>query len=262
MQKKMGFENLTGVDISKDAISTLEKNISNVRGIVSPVNHTPLADNAYDLVVSQFGFEYAGALEDVCASAREMTRLLKTNGQFVALCHIKKGGIYEEVNAHLHAIKQIEDTHFIPAAKFVFQAAFAVEAKGNEENKRAYQRASQELAGPVEALSSWIEKNQLISKEIVGLARHLHNGTIDMFNRRRAFSLEDIIGWLEGMSLEIQAYKGRMNSMLRAALSEDEANKVLDVFKSTGFKVKELDKLFLENDNKPVAWILHANGSQ
>ncbi len=258
--KKLGMVNLTGVDISKDAISTLEKNILGVRGIVSPVNQIPLKDNTFDIAVSQFGFEYAGDINNICETAREMARLIKKDGRIVTLCHIKGGGIDEEVSEHILSVQQIEDTHFIVAAKQLFQAAFAVEQDATEINKSTYQHATQKLSRPVEMLSAWIKDNQNKASEIVGLARHLHAGTIDMFNRRRAFDLTDIIGWLEGMSAEMQAYKGRMLSMKRAALSEAEANKILDAFNAAGLTVEKLDKLFLQDDDKPVAWILQAQG--
>ena len=256
--RNIGMQHLTGVDISKDAISNLEKNIPNVSGVVSAVDKTPFESNMFDMVVSQFGFEYAGSQDDVCAAALEMTRLVKKTGEFTALCHIRNGGIHEEVSGHLASIEEIININFIPAAKNVFKLAHAIELEASEENKSSYQRATDNLVEPINKLISWINNNPSPEGQVVKLAKHLYNGSIEMFNKRNKLTLEDTIGWLEGMSGEIQAYDGRMRSMQKAALSDVEANEILQVFKSAGFTVEKLDKLFLGNAPTPVAWILKA----
>lgn len=254
-----GVGNLTGVDISSDAIATMMKNFPDAHGVVSAVEGTPLEGGFYDMVVSQFGFEYAGAHKNVLATATEMARLLGSNGRFTALCHIENGGIDEEVGGHLTHIAQIENTGFIDVSKAVFKAADDLETNPTLANKQGYERAVALMGGPRDMLVNWIGTNQSTAGKSVELAQHLYNGTLQMFGRRQAYALTDILKWLDGMDAEIQAYKGRMASMQSAALSQTEAQDILNVFTGAGFVVETLDKLYLRGDTKPAAWILKAN---
>ena len=252
-----GYKNLSGVDISKEAISTLETAIPNAKGIVAPVDNTGLADSSYDMVVSQFGFEYAGSSDQVLAAAGEMARLVAGDGQFAALCHIEGGGIELECSGHLAHIEAVENTGFIDAAKAVFTAAFKVDSQPGQDTMAAYQKTVEQLGGPRGALVAWIENNRAAG-EIAALANHLLTGTADMFGRRKAFALSDITGWLDGMNGEINAYRGRMTSMKQAALSGVDAGNILSVFEKNGFKTAPPEKLYMGGEDIPAAWILRA----
>ncbi len=253
-----GFTDLSGVDISDAAIKAMQGEFTSAHGIVAPVENTGLADGGYDMVVSQYGFEYAGSARQVLAAAREMARLVCAGGQFTALCHIKDGGIEQEVSGHLHDIKTITKTGFILAAKAVFKKAQELETMPTTERKNAYEQAVSGLTGPRDKLTTWITDGSEHASEIHKLGQHLYSGTVDLFARRKAYSLADILAWLDGMQREIDAYKGRMLSMKQAALSEKAARTILDVFKEAGFEVEEPQEFYLEDDTKPAAWILKA----
>ncbi len=254
----LGFSELTGADISSDAIATLKTTLPTVIGVVAPADKTGLEEGAYAYVTSQFGFEYAGGRRQVLAAAREMARLICKGGRFTALCHIQGGGIEQEVSGHLQEIEQIERIGFGQAAGAVFKTAFAAEATPSQTTKEAYDKAAAKLATPRDELVAYISSKGGANDPMNALAAHLYNGTLEMFTKRRAYSLEDITGWLGGMSAQITAYRGRMQSMKAAALSEDLAQDILSEFKSAGFKIEPLDKMYLGTDEKPAAWILKA----
>ncbi|MBN4055841.1 class I SAM-dependent methyltransferase [bacterium AH-315-J23] len=256
--KANGFTDLSGVDISHDAIASMQKEFPNAVGIVASVDATGLTDGRYDLVVSQYGFEYAGSNRQVMAAAHEMTRLVSNEGQFIALCHIKGGGIEQEVSGHLHDIKGLAKFGFITASKAVFLALDAAERTPTLTSKMAYEKATQALADPRDKLTAWIKTGQGSGSEIHRLGQHLYNGTIALFARRKAFSLADIMSWLDGMQNEIDAYKGRMQSMKQSALSEKDACNILSVFKDVGFATDKPEQFYLSGDDKPAAWILRA----
>jgi len=256
--KANGFENLSGVDISNDAIAAMQNEFPHAAGVVRSVDATGLAGASYDLVVSQFGFEYAGSNRQVLAAAREMARLVSNNGQFIALCHIKGGGIEQEVNGHLRDIKDMTKLGFIAASKAVFVALDAAEKLPTPSTKIAYEKARQALSDPRDELTKWINKGQGGGSEIHKLGQHLYSGTVDLFTRRKAFSLTDITNWLDGMQSEIDAYKGRMQSMRQSALSEKDARNILSVFKDAGFETDKPEQFFLTGDKKPAAWVLRA----
>ncbi len=250
-----GFSNLSGVDISDAAIKAMQSEFPKAKGIVAPVDKTGLDPGRYGLVVSQYGFEYAGSEGQKLAAAKEMTRLLRPGGQFIALCHIKDGGIEQEVMRHLADIKLLVKTNFIPAAKAVFMAADQAEKTPTPGTIQIYQDAVKDLSNPRGRLTAWIGSGQGGS-EIHKLGQHLYSGTVDLFNRRKAYVLGDILGWLDGMQSEIDAYRGRMLSMKQAALSEKDVYKILEVFSQSGFEIEVPRKFYLQNTEKPAAWSL------
>ena len=237
--KACGLSNLTGVDISPDAITTLKAAFPDVTGVAAPADATGLDDAAFDMVASQFGFEYA----DVSKAAREAARLVKSGGQFVALAHIETGAIETEVTAQLSDARAITDTAFIPLAK----ALFKVDMSGGSDAD--FEAA---LARFSPAQTELLE----IAKRTGGLAEHLYRGTQTLYQGRVGYHLSDVEGWLDGMAAEIAAFTGRMESMRQASLSEDAAQAILDVFKTLGLNALPLDVLMLGTDK--VAWIIRA----
>ena len=255
---KMGFTNLAGIDISDAAIAAMQSTITGAIGIVGPVDKMPLKDNHYDLVVSQFGFEYAGEEKAVLNTAKEAVRILKPHGKFVAVCHIEGGGIDKEVGIHLAAINDLEATGFVQASKDFFIALNADETHPGDKNKQAFERASQALAAPRDALTKWLSQGLAGDEQIKQLGQHLFAGAADLFARRHAYALEDITGWLDGMQYEIDAYRGRMSSMQKAALNEKTCEAILDVFRQDGYEPLSPQSLHFGNETLPAAWILKA----
>ena len=255
---RLGFNNLTGIDISEDAINAMKAAIPGAIGFVSPVNAMPFDDKSYDLIVSQFGFEYAGNETHVLATAQEIARLLNPGGKFVAVCHVKDGGIEREVAGHLSAISKLENCGFVETSRTLFEAVFKFEADASEENKTALGQAGDALARPREQLLAWLQAGPIGGDQIRQLGQHLYSGAMDLYDRRQAYALEDITGWLDGMQFEINAYKGRMASMKSAALDQARGEAILSNLENAGFKAAPLAHLFLSGDDEPAAWILKA----
>ncbi len=251
----LGFANLSGVDISEHAINTMLEEFPNAKGYVAGVDDTNLASGSFDIIVSQFGFEYAGDLARQKKTCIEIARLLKEGGKFIALCHIKDGAISDEVALHLSQIKNIENTGFINAAKKLFTALDAVEKSASSLAAAGYRSALEKLEKPREELIAFIANN---SGQIQSLAAHLLAGTGELFERRKAYDLSDITGWLDGMQSEINAYKGRMASQKHASLGEDDITRLQAVLHKHGMQCDKARTLTMENDDKPAAWILQA----
>ncbi|WP_371397157.1 class I SAM-dependent methyltransferase [Fretibacter rubidus] len=237
--KACGLSNLTGVDISPDAITTLKAAFPEVTGVAAPADATGLSDASFDMVASQFGFEYA----DVSKAATEAARLIKPGGAFVALAHIQTGAIETEVAAQLSDARAITDTAFIPLAK----ALFKVDMSGGSDA---------DFEAALARFSPAQEQLLTIARRTGGLAEHLYRGTQTLYQGRIGYNLSDINGWLDGMAAEIAAFTGRMDSMRQAALSESEAQSVLDILTRSDMDVTPLDILTLGTDK--VAWIIRA----
>lgn len=255
---RLGFQDVSGIDISDDAIAAMQSSIPNAKGMVGPVDKMPFGDANFDLVVSQYGFEYAGGEDAILKTTQEIARVLKDDGHFIAVCHIKDGGIDREVRGHLTAIETLENTGFIRASKDLFHALYAAYNDPIEASKQNFNTAAAALIEPREALNQFINASGAADDQIKQLAQHLMAGAADLYKRHQAYALEDVMGWLTGMQSEIDAYKGRMASMRNAALDEAVCQSLLSVFESAGYSPASPTPLHFGDEPHPAAWILKA----
>lgn len=237
----MGLSDLTGVDISAYAIRTLKTEFPNAVGFVASADETGLESQSFDVVASQFGFEYAHAPK----AAAEAARLLAKGGQFLALAHSSDSAIKAEVSCLGGDARALIDSGFISTAREMFIA----EMTG----------ASDEvLARAVKAFSLPQAQVLAIAKRAGGLAAHLYQGTQTLYQKRRAYAVLDITGWLDGMEAEISAFLGRMDSMQNAALSQQQAQAVLTALTEGGLTAQPLEKFISKTSGDTIAWIICA----
>lgn len=212
--KKIDGKSLLGVDISADALRIAEQSINGFRGIVASIDALPFEDNSADLIVSQFGFEYAGV-----AAADEIHRVLKPNGRFIAIAHMTGGAIEAECQGHLDRLDIIKNSGFIPRTTTLVTEMLAFDRSGAAQYTPQLQNTIQAFQRAQNKLLPLIKDHKL--------AGHLFSGARQLFENRQNYEPEAIYGWLTGMSGEIDAYHGRMNSMLGAALTDGDIAKIL-----------------------------------
>ena len=239
----LGIGDITGVDISREAIQTLKTEFPNVRGVVASADATGLPSGSFDVVASQFGFEYA----DPIKAAGEAARLLKPDGQFLALAHSRDSAIEAEVSALGGDAKAIRDSGFIAAASAMFRADMSGASDA------VFDKTAQTFAAPqTEVLN--------IAKRSGGLAAHLYEGTQTLYQQRLRYNLSDIIGWLNGMESEINAFIGRMDSMQGAALSDVDVKAILRALEQGGLTAAQPEKFTSASTGDVLGWVIFAKG--
>lgn len=236
-----GFTDLTGADISDAAIVALKDACPTAKGVVCPANETPFKDGAFTIVASQFGFEYAGAEQ----TASEIARLVAPGGTFIALAHKSGSAIEQEVLSKRAEAQAIKDTGFTDVAKNLFKV------DKTDGDDTAFGEALQAFRGPQDQLLE-------IAKSAGGLAGHLYQGTQQLYERRRSYDLADMTGWIDGMATEVEAYVGRMQSMVEAALTQKDLEAVLDKLKQAGLTCSDPETLVSGPQNEQLAWIIKA----
>lgn len=234
-------------DYSESAIRGLEKKYPGVRGVACDAGATPFADGEFDIVASQFGLEYANA-----SAFDEAARLVSRGGVLVAIVHMKKGAIFDECAGNLGAIQAIQEARLLPLARQAFDAGFAV-AAGNAP-QAAFREADRKLAPAVESLKEILGKvGQLAAG---GLIQRLGQDLAQMYQRMEAYVPEEVRDWLDHMEKEVLAYTGRMQSMVNAALDEDEIKKLSARLTAAGLTVDTYDVLRMRANKEPAAWIV------
>lgn len=168
----------------------------------------PLESGSYDIVTSQFGIEYAGL-----DAINEIARLPVSGGRLALLLHHRHGGIYRQCSASLDAIRILQESHFIPRTIETFKAGFA--AYRGESNSNVPD-AAVKMNSAIKAVESIMIKHG--SGVADGIVIRFYKDIATIHSRLPKFEKSEVLGWLEGMQQELEAYAERMASMCAAAI--------------------------------------------
>ena len=238
------------LDYSPSALSALQKRYPKALCAAADAARPPFADASFDIVASQFGAEYAGV--ECLVQAAE---LVAPGGVLAAVMHLHEGAIYAECLANLHAIEAIHECRIMPLARAAFNAGFDVNAKRG--SVATFKQAEQAFTPAVRALEQIIEgSGQAIA---AGLPSKLYGDIAHMYQRMSAYERSDIVTWLDGMEMQLQAYAGRMSSMLECALNETELEQLQSKLVSKQLQVTRCVKLEMGEKKEAAAWLLECH---
>lgn len=237
------------VDYSMSAVDELRKRFPEVEGVACDARKIPYKDGEFDIVVSQFGIEYAGP-----EAFTEAARLVATGGTITALAHLADGAINRECADNLAVAIALREAQLMSLARDAFKAGFDLIAGKISEPE--FQEADKRLAPAVEVAKRILrDKGPLAAG---GLLARLYRDIGHMYTRMQNYVPGEIFAWFDGMSDELVSYEGRMASMTRCALDEPDVQSLASNIRSMGFTVEPPDVLSLAESGNPAAWILTA----
>ena len=238
-----GLTDLTGADASPDALRLLHRALPDAVPVEAPADALPLGERSFDLVTSQFGFEYAGD-----AAASEMARVLADGGRLAALVHMKGSLIEREVAGHADAVEAVAESGFSAAARRLIETEFAFRrGEATEDEVRAAQAA---FDAPQRALFAAVQARP------GGLGQHLYDGFRQLYQRQQAYDLSDVTAWLDGMDAAVAAFRGRMTTMRAAARDEAAMAGIARQLEEGGLSDVAFEGFTLPGDEAPSAWRL------
>jgi SAM-dependent methyltransferase len=209
----------------------------------------PYKNDVFDLVVSQFGLEYAGA-----EAFAEAARVTRGDGEFHALVHKTQGAIYAECRENLSVLQAIETSDLLGR----FDAALAVfrkidkgraSAKAGERKQMDFMRALESLYADIAARPQGSARAH--GERLVGDVRQL-------LSRRAAYAPQDIDGWVAGQRRDLTAFSLRMRSMLDAAVDETDLAGIGEGMRAAGLTQVATSELVLDQGSRAAAWIVSA----
>lgn len=231
---------LAAADISAEALRILKERLPATETILCGADKMPLDSQSFDLVVSQFGVEYAGL-----DAFDEAARLVKEKGSLCLLCHYQNGFIDALNQEQLRGARLCSQLGFIDLAMSLSRAAFSDSQEQLKNAEKAFIPAERQLAQSV-------KENQL------GVHNHLYFGFRQLFERRRNYDLSDITDWLEGMRGDVEKNILRLIEMCNAALSDDKASEVKLRLENSGLQNVTCEPFTLDDHDKPLAWSFRA----
>lgn len=253
----LGLSQLTGVDVSEEALTVMKEKISPAIGICAQVDDIPQPDESFDLVVSQYGVEYAGNREKLLRSFQEMSRILKPSGSITIIAHAKNGVIYEGCKTSLNNAARLEESGFINATAKIVSILHG--DKGLQKGVHL-QEGMTRLNQAAEPIMTWLTKTDSQRDEFARFAYHILQSSHKLITNHNAYSKTDSLKWLSSIESEIDAYKGRMMSMTNAALTKAEISELIQKLSvdPKNFMFEPTEEFYFGSNRKLAAWVIRA----
>ena len=237
---------ITAVDLSAKAITSIGERFPGVAGVVANALEVPLESSKYDVVTSQFGIEYAGA-----GAVDEALRLLAPGGYFAALLHHSGSAIHRDCAAGLDAVTRLLDAEFFPLAIDFFGKGF--DALGGAD-RAPYDAAAKRFNPAVKAVESIFEAH---GQDVAGGAvAQLYSDVSRMHQNIAQYDRDELLGWLQQMADRLGGYRGRMASMVAAAVDPDTFEQICEKIHKAGLETGKGGPLHAPDQAAPLAWAL------
>lgn len=231
-----------GLDLSLSALKSLRARSGNVHCVLATAARPPFKTESIDVLVSQFGLEYAGL-----GAIDSTSRLLKAGGVFAAIFHLKNGAIYDECESNRQAIIRLKESHFLPCAKALFSPPLSA-----SDRQKSQERFVQALT-VVDAVLK-----QHGAGVAGGTVQRLRADVLRMVQNPNAFSQDEVVNWITGMGAELDAYSGRMSAMMAAALDENEMEEIQAILNTNGLRPVLCETMKMGVRQEKAAWALIA----
>jgi SAM-dependent methyltransferase len=233
-------------DYSLSAVQSVQKKYPSVKGVSSDAKYLPFQSASFDVVVSQFGIEYAG--KDAFTQCAE---LVTHSGIFAAIVHLENGAIYKECEESLQASQKTAEIRVLELARIAFKAAY--DLLDGKANRDTFVQADKNFSPAVNKMKSiLIEKGKDVAG---GTVYGLFNDLGHMYGDIEAYHPKDVFEWIDKMIFELEAYSARMSSMLNAAVGELELQKIIELVTNQNMSVMRKGQLSF-SEGKPAAWFL------
>ncbi len=257
-QQQRSFE-VTGIDFaSTTPLETLAER-DDLKGLLANIKfipecrmeHTGLPSGYFDLVMSQFGFEYG----DTVAAIAEVDRLLNAQGgRFAAMMHHKDSAVLSEQRDSRRQINYCDRSQLFEIVGKMLALQEKLEQQGS---LTAIQRQrGNELWGQFDQK---IKKAKRFSREFKNpsFLEFFCGNLLAIYDQKHAntMSIEDKRGILKNIEEEGQRFRDRMNDLHLAAVDDKRLDKMKQLLKSHGFNISRLEPFDYKNQFFCIALI-------
>ncbi len=231
---------LVGLDYAEAAArqtSNLAGPGSATTGVAAAITAAPFKDQVFDIIVSQFGLEYAGM-----SAFEEAGRLLAPQGVMRAIIHYKDGAIHQECRNNAEMVGAIRRSGLIDDTKRFFSAV----------------QAHQQDAAQIMNTANVLRGNQTADVPARPVVQYVVDAVLRFVNRPQAFARQEVLHWLDGVAAELDVYAARMNAMVGAAMDEKMLQSVSGSLSAKNIAVHQLGPMYLGGVTAPAAWKFEA----
>lgn len=217
----------------------------------TPIEDIPLKSQSVDLIISQFGYEYS----DTLAASVEVSRLLKSGGQFRALIHHSASPVTLQSQSAVQQILLCQRSELTDTAAKLIKRLRALKKK-----KRAAEK--DEKARELRELFNRMSNRLLEYGDRLPDSSHVNYfinelGSLFDASKTRTMSVSKKLEILDKMDEDSALYLERMQSMLKAACDDDRIKILCSELISNGLTVKQ--PVEFESQGDKFAWVIEAD---
>jgi len=207
----------------------------------TPAESLPFDDASFDILVSQYGLEYA----DLEAGLDEAARVLKPGGTLRWLAHSGDSAIVAQGRGQLREIRML----LARRGPFARMQAF-VEAQGVGARLK---RATRDLTGALREAEAYCHEHPEAQ-----LLRQLCAGILDTANNLARYRPDDVTRWLEDNRLRLRAQGQRVGDLQEACLDAARLQRVRDRLDGGAWHSVECRSLESEPGGVVLGKLFHA----
>ena len=234
---------LIGADLSTDALELLRERLPSAYVVSCALSQLPFPESSFDLVVSQFGIEYAGV-----ESFADAGNLVASGGRIAILCHLEGGYIDTRNRGMLAGAQEVIESGFVERSVELVKAAFTGQSD-------LIQKAEAQFTPAQRRVSAILEQNP------EGIHNHVYFGFKQLYERRAHYDVSDITNWLELLHPDVEKNILRLTQTREAACSEVEIKQVCRDFTKLGLRKVGYSPFFIPGNDLPIAWSITAERS-
>ncbi|GAB3031450.1 class I SAM-dependent methyltransferase [Bowmanella dokdonensis] len=199
------------LDISHSALARLNTVHASAALVQADMARLPFRNDSIDLILSQFGIEYAGT-QAFCDSAG----LLTSNGILIALCHHQDGCLVDRAKQAQRLLTEIVSCGMLPAAHFALTTLFDC-IEGRQAHAR-FVEADTLLSPKVQAVGLLVRQHSHERLVIPWLSKFCRDFAA-IYHHPQNYPRSASMVWLDNMIRELPAYLDRMQQLITASLS-------------------------------------------
>lgn len=209
-------------------------------------------DNSFDAVISHYGFEYTNHAKTL----DEIARVLKSGGRAKLITHAAEGSPAQNAKAEIGKIRfLIHDLDIFTKASIATEAAWQIGRAAPLERMEMQAKIMPKLQAFRDAMKKLAEKlkgdpENPVLHATYGLLHHT-------FEVHAQVDLETLLDKINETKLEARAHLGRIEALIAAALSKEDAQAITHAAEHLGFGEASVEPFTLEAGKKLVGWNLN-----
>ncbi|ALS99192.1 class I SAM-dependent methyltransferase [Lacimicrobium alkaliphilum] len=228
--------NAVGLDISIHGIANLLRHHPQSSGVVASADALPFQQQRFDLVVSQFGAEYASS-----NALLQALPLLKEKGLMAALVHFQGSDIYQASEHACEISGELEQQQILSEAKKALLAA--IRCAAGDIPRDVFREVDMAFAPVVKSLESIIRTCR--HQDLGNKLKRLHGDIARIYQFPDRYQQQEVGQWMDRVAEDFAAYYSRMTALVDAALSEEQLTDLKQLICASGYDILSFGPLVI-----------------
>lgn len=240
------------IEVDPEEAGPDDKGPDSVRQMVQLLGHTPvektgLPEVSFDLIVSQFGFEYA----DQSKAIAEISRLLRPGGRLAMVMHHPESAVVGHARGIVDGLnKCLDEQGFDRKVAAVVKAEYQVGTGMADPEELGIQRQS--LRDAVGALGL-----ENVTSPLARTLQEVVAHFLSVFKDKAELPASARLEFIEEFSWSVRAFKGRMEAMVESTRTATEIQVLRQALEAAGFCSLLIDQL--TEDGRLIGWTVMAD---